>query len=74
MTPLRRDPRIPDLVGLEEAAAVLGVVKQYAQRLVKAGQIPGAIIGRNTYVFRRSVVERLRDQRAADSKKPGLGA
>ena len=65
MTGLRRDARIPDLVGLQEAADILGVVKQYAQRLAASGQLPGAIIGRNTYVFRRTVVERLRDQRQA---------
>lgn len=66
MTGLRRDRRIPDLVGLDEAARILGVVKQYAHRLATSGKLPGAVVGRNTYVFRRAVVEQIRDQRVAE--------
>ena len=64
MTGPRRDPRIPDLVTLDEAAAILRVVRQYAHRLATSGQLRGATVGKGkTWVFRRTVVERLRDQR-----------
>lgn len=61
-----RDRHIPDLVSLKEAADILKVVRQYAHRLADRGQLVGAKVG-GTWVFRRVVVERLRDQRGSDS-------
>ncbi len=64
MTGPPRDRHIPDLVTLDEAADILGVVRQYAHRLAHSGQLLGATVGKGkTWVFRRVVVERLRDQR-----------
>lgn len=64
MTGPPRDRRIPDLVSLDEAADMLGVVRQYVHRLAQSGQLVGATVGKGkTWVFRRVVVERLRDQR-----------
>lgn len=69
MTTPPRDRHIPDLVTLDEAATILGVVRQYAHRLAIRGQLPGATVGRGkTWVFRRAVVERLAKQRGP---KPG---
>lgn len=64
MTGPPRDRHIPDLVSLTEAADILDVVRQYAHRLAERGQLVGAKVG-GTWVFRRVVVERLRDQRNA---------
>jgi hypothetical protein len=53
-----RDPRIPDLVGLQEAAEIMGVSKQAAHKMVRKAQLKGARIGNSTtWVFRRVVVD-----------------
>lgn len=53
-----RDPRIPDLVGLQEAAEIMGVSKQAAHKMVRKAQLRGARVGNSTtWVFRRSVVD-----------------
>lgn len=72
MTGPPRDRHIPDLVTLQEAAEILGVVKQYAHRLATRGQLLGATIGSEgkVWVFRRVVVERLRDQRKPEEPPP----
>lgn len=51
-----RDPRIPDLVSLTEAAELLGITRQAAHLRALNGQLKGALVGK-TWVFRRSVVE-----------------
>lgn len=62
MTDPPRDRHIPDLVSLAEAAAMLGVSKQYLHRQYLApGTLRGAQAG-GTWVFRRTVVERLAAQ------------
>lgn len=58
------DRHIPKLLNLNGAAAVLGVSPQYVHRLAERGELPGAKIGAS-WMFRRVVVERLRDQRAS---------
>lgn len=62
MTEPTPDPRIPDLVSLREAAGILGVGRAYTHRLVASGALRGKKVD-STWVFRRSVVEKLRDQR-----------
>jgi hypothetical protein len=54
-----RDPRIPDLVSLTEAAEILGITRQAVH--LRALELPvlGALIGKS-WVFRRSVVEAAR--------------
>ncbi|WP_431895898.1 helix-turn-helix domain-containing protein [Micromonospora haikouensis] len=54
-----RDPRIPDLVSLQEAADILGISKQAVHKRVEAAQLLGARVG-NAWVFRRAVVEAAR--------------
>ncbi len=54
-----RDPRIPDLVSLHEAAEIMGMTRQAAHKMVTKGQLRGARVG-TTWVFRRIVVERHR--------------
>lgn len=63
MSQPRPDPRIPDLVSLHEAAEILGIYRTLTHRLVQQGVLRGRKVG-NAWVFRRSVVEKLRDQRA----------
>jgi hypothetical protein len=53
---------MPDLVNVNGAARILGTTPQFVHRLAEADQLPGAKIG-SGWFFRRSVVERLRDQR-----------
>ncbi len=57
-----RDPRIPDLVSLHEAAEILGYTRQYTHRIVMRGELRGARIG-TTWVFRRTAVEKYRKAR-----------
>lgn len=54
-----RDPKIPDLVSLQEAADILGISKQAVHKRVEAAQLVGARVG-TAWVFRRSVVEAAR--------------
>jgi hypothetical protein len=54
-----RDPRIPDLVSLSEAAEILGITRQAVHLRAQNGQLRGALIGKS-WVFRRSVVEAAR--------------
>lgn len=58
----RTDARMPDLVNVDGAARILGTTPQFVHRLAEADQLLGAKIG-SGWFFRRSVVERLRDQR-----------
>ncbi|WP_344613557.1 helix-turn-helix domain-containing protein [Dactylosporangium salmoneum] len=51
------DRRIPDLVGLQEAAEIMGVSKQAALKMVRKSQLKGRRLGRSTtWVFLRSEV------------------
>ncbi|MEU4777455.1 helix-turn-helix domain-containing protein [Micromonospora sp. NPDC023633] len=59
MTSPPRDPKIPDLVSLQEAADILGMSKQAALKRAERGQLLGARAG-NAWVFRRAVVEAAR--------------
>lgn len=63
MTEPRPDSRIPDLVSLREAADILGLKRAMTHRLAKTGQLRGRKVD-TAWVFRRGVVEKLRDQRA----------
>lgn len=66
-----RDPRIPDLVGLQEAARIMGVSKQAAHKMVMKAQLKGARVGKSTtWVFRRSVVDAMPKHSAADEQEP----
>ncbi len=56
-----RDPRIPDLVSLTEAAEILHITRQAAHLRAQNGQLKGALVGK-TWVFRRAVVEAARAQ------------
>lgn len=58
-----RDPRIPDLVSLHEAADILGLSRQYAHRIVMRGELRGARIG-TTWVFRRVAVEKYKENKS----------
>lgn len=59
-----RDPRIPDLVSLQEAADILGISKQATLKRALAGQLLGARAG-NAWVFRRALVDAARDSSAS---------
>lgn len=59
-SPVNRDPKIPDLVNLVEAAEILGMSKQATKKRADLGKIPGARVGPG-WVFRRSVVVAIRD-------------
>lgn len=56
--PLARDPEIPDLVSLTEAAAILQSTRPAAFKRATRGNMPGAQAG-TTFVFRREVVEEI---------------
>lgn len=64
-----RDTRIPDIVGLQEAAEIMGVSKQAAHKMVRKAQLKGARVGNSTtWVFRRSVVEAMPKHPKADEQ------
>lgn len=63
------DRHMPKLLNLNGAADVLGVSPQYVHRLAERGELVGAKIGAS-WVFRRVVVERLREQRAPKEEAP----
>lgn len=56
-----RDPKIPDLLSLTEAAEMLGISRQAVHKRAMRGQLLGAQVG-GTWVFRRVVVEAARDE------------
>ncbi|MEW2442770.1 helix-turn-helix domain-containing protein [Micromonospora marina] len=60
-----RDPKIPDLVSIQEAAAILGISKQAVHKRIDRGQLVGAPVG-STYVLRRAVVEAARSATPAE--------
>jgi hypothetical protein len=62
MTDPPADPRIPDLVSLTEAGKILGIGRAMTHRLVQRGQLRGKQID-GYWVFRRTVVEKLKEQR-----------
>ncbi len=63
MTEPPADPRIPDLVSLQEAADILGLKRAMTHRLVQQGELRGRKIA-GAWLFRRVVVEKLRDKRS----------
>lgn len=63
------DRHLPELVNLNGAAEILGVRAQYVHRLAERGQLVGQKVGAS-WIFRRIVVERLRDQRAGKEDAP----
>ncbi|HEY6117217.1 MAG TPA: helix-turn-helix domain-containing protein [Candidatus Dormibacteraeota bacterium] len=65
----RTDKRMPALLSLSQAATVLGVVRQYAHRMAKRGELPGQQVG-ETWVFRTAVVLRVRDERRERKDAP----
>lgn len=65
----KRDRRIPDLVSATEAADLLGVTRQAIQLMAAGGQLPGQKVGA-TWVFRRVLVEELREARATEPATP----
>lgn len=52
-----RDPRIPDLVSLRQAAEILGISKQAAHKRALKGQLQGTQVD-GAWLFRRAVVEK----------------
>lgn len=52
---LARDPRIPDLVSLRQAAEILGISKQAAHKRALRGQLLGTQVD-GAWLFRREVV------------------
>ncbi len=62
----KTDRKIPDLVSLAEAGEILGMSKQAAHKRLMRGELPGRQVG-TTWVFRRSVVEQIRDREAAEA-------
>ncbi len=67
------DRHMPKLLNLNGAAEVLGVSPQYVHRIAERGELPGAKIGASWF-FRRIVVERMRDRRAANDEGPAAEA
>lgn len=63
---MHTDRKLPPLVGLQEAADILGISKQAAHKRATKGQLPGAKVG-DAWVFRRLLVETIAaEQKAAD--------
>jgi hypothetical protein len=62
MTDLPRDPRIPDLVSVTEAAVELDMTPQGVRKAAARGQLLGAKVG-GTWVFRRAVIDRAKARR-----------
>jgi excisionase family DNA binding protein len=60
---------MPALLSLDQAANALGVVRQYAHRMARDGRLPGQQVGK-TWVFRTSVVLKLRDDRLKGDSAP----
>ncbi|MBO0826187.1 MAG: DNA-binding protein [Streptosporangiales bacterium] len=53
-----RDPKIPDLVGVTEAAGMLGLTRQRVLAMLRGGvHLRGALVG-STWVIRRAEVRR----------------
>jgi hypothetical protein len=67
MTDIPEDRHIPDLVSLTEAGKILGLKRAMTHRIVQRGQLRGKQID-GYWVFRRSVVEKLRDQRGTTAE------
>ena len=63
MTDPPEDRHIPDLVSLREAANILDLSRGMTHRLIKQGQLRGKRVD-SVWVFRRVVVEKLKEQRA----------
>lgn len=61
-----RDPEIPDLVDLTEAAATLGISRQAMHKRAAKGNPAGAQVG-GGWVFRRVVVEAAAAQKKTDA-------
>lgn len=66
----QNDPQIPALVGLTGAAEILDVTRQAVHLMYQRGELPGTALEgpetRKTLVFRRVVVEEIRDSRAGE--------
>lgn len=60
-----RDPEIPDLVDLTEAAAILGISRQAMHKRAAKGRPVGAQVG-GGWVFRRVVIAAAAEQKRAD--------
>ena len=65
----RTDKRMPALLSLDQAAHVLGVVRQYAHRMATDGRLPGQQVSK-TWVFRTSVVLKVKADREAKKEAP----
>lgn len=65
----RTDKRMPALLSLDQAAHVLGVVRQYAHRMAVDGRLPGQQVSK-TWVFRTAVVIKVRDERREQKEAP----
>lgn len=65
---MRRDPEIPRLVGMVEAAEILGVVRQRIYQLVDEDKLPAVKVG-NMYVLREQVVLEYKAQMELDRSR-----
>lgn len=65
----RTDKRMPALLSLDQAAHVLGVVRQYAHRMAHDGRLPGQQVGK-TWVFRTAVVLKVKEERRGKKEAP----
>lgn len=63
MTP-RWDERLEDIIGVPEAAEILGISATMVKRMCDDGQILCGKIGPH-WIFRRKVIERMWEERAA---------
>lgn len=61
------DRHMPRLLNLNGAADLLGVSAQYVHRLAEREELPGLKLG-SSWIFRRVVVERLRERRDQEKK------
>lgn len=64
-----RDPRIPELVNAVEAGEILGISRQSVQKRATRGQLIGALVGGTVWVFRRALIEKLRDEEQAEKAR-----
>ncbi|GAB3459139.1 helix-turn-helix domain-containing protein [Actinophytocola sediminis] len=53
---VRRDPEIPRLIGMTEAAEILGVVRQRVWQLIDEDKLPAVKVGNVGIVLREQVV------------------
>lgn len=59
---------MPDLIGPDEAAAILGKSRQWVTKLLRDSELPGQMVGQR-WVIRREDVEAYKVRKEAKQKR-----